>query len=133
VHIIYLSDHPPVQPTYVPIDWCAAAGFSDAPTQLATSQQAGISFKTKSLYTRTFRKNAEQAVWAILGARKVQVKLSLCLTIIIKHYAMKTYAVSGCIDALIPDSGTSWGCQLHAPAALPPGKEPRYQLNRRLC
>jgi hypothetical protein len=34
---------------------------------------------------------------------------------------------SGCIDPHFLDLG-----QLHAPAALPPGKEPRYQLDRRL-
>jgi hypothetical protein len=42
---------------------------------------------------------------------KVKVKLSLCLT---KHHAMKTY----------------WGSggQLHAPAVLPPGKEPLVSI-----
>jgi len=50
-----------------------------------------------------------------------EVKLSLCLT---KHQARKAYWGSGGIAPHI-DLGTRWRCgQLHAPAALPPGKEP---------
>jgi hypothetical protein len=48
----------------------------------------------------------------------VKVKLSLCLA---KHHAMKTYWGSGGIAPRI-DLGGECG-QLHAPAALSPGKE----------
>jgi hypothetical protein len=57
---------------------------------------------------------------------KVKVKLSLCLT---KHHAMKAYWGSGGIVPRILDLGTTWmSGQLHAPAALPPGKEPLVSI-----
>jgi hypothetical protein len=43
---------------------------------------------------------------------------------------MKAYGGSGCIDPHFLTLGTSG--QLHAPAALSPGKEPPYPLDRRL-
>jgi hypothetical protein len=62
---------------------------------------------------------------------QVKVKFSLCFT----NYALHHGGVwrSGCIDPHYHDLGTSWGVsrQLHAPAALPRGKN-RYPLDRRL-
>jgi hypothetical protein len=49
---------------------------------------------------------------------------------------MKAYGGSGCTDPHFLDLDTSYQLeesgQLHAPAALPPGKEPRYPSDRRL-
>jgi hypothetical protein len=47
---------------------------------------------------------------------------------------MKTYWGSGNIAPRILDLGTRWEVsgQIHAPAALPSGKEPRFPLDRRL-
>jgi hypothetical protein len=55
--------------------------------------------------------------------RYKKVKLFLCL---IKHHAMKAYWRSGSIAPLIlcPQHYTDVSNHLHAPAALPPGKEP---------
>jgi hypothetical protein len=55
--------------------------------------------------------------------QKVKVKLSLCLT---KHHAMKAYWGSGGIAPLIiwPRHYMEVNDELHAPAALPPGKQP---------
>jgi hypothetical protein len=54
--------------------------------------------------------------------KKVKVKLSLCLT---KYHAMKTYWGSGDIAPRIlwPRHEMEVSAQLHAPAALTPGKE----------
>jgi hypothetical protein len=43
-----------------------------------------------------------------------------------EHHAMKAYWGSWGIAPRILDPGTTWKCrdQLHAPAALPPGKAP---------
>jgi hypothetical protein len=56
--------------------------------------------------------------------------LSLRLT---KHHAMKAYWGSGGIAPLIlwPRHQVGVSGQLHTPAALLPGKEPRYPLDRR--
>jgi hypothetical protein len=64
---------------------------------------------------------ANQSVYDAFGETEVKVK-SLCLT---KHHAMKTYWESGCIVPRILDIGTRLEVsgQLHALAALPPGKE----------
>jgi hypothetical protein len=59
--------------------------------------------------------------------RKVKVKLSLCLT---KHHAMKAYWGSGGMAPLIlwPRHEMEVSGQLHALAALPPGKEPLVHI-----
>jgi hypothetical protein len=57
-------------------------------------------------------------------ARKtyVKVKLSLSLT---KHHAIKTYwGVEVYLHAFLTSALDEASGQLHAPAALPPGKEP---------
>jgi hypothetical protein len=54
---------------------------------------------------------------------------SLCLT---KHHAMKAYWGSRSIPPCILTSALDGGeCSALHPAALPPGKDPRYPLNRR--
>jgi hypothetical protein len=57
--------------------------------------------------------------------------LSLCLT---KNHAMKAKWGSGCIAPLIlwPRHLMEVSGQFHSLAALPPGKEPCYALDRRL-
>jgi hypothetical protein len=45
----------------------------------------------------------------------------MCLT---KHHGMKTYWGSGCIAPRILTSALDGSGQLHAPVALPAGKEP---------
>jgi hypothetical protein len=62
---------------------------------------------------------------------KVKVTSSLCLT---KHYAIKTYGGSGCIDPRFLDLGTSWRWVVSfTPLPLYPRvKSPLYPLDRRL-
>jgi hypothetical protein len=57
------------------------------------------------------------------SSKDIKVKLSLCLT---KHDAMKVYWGSGGIapSILWSQHYMEVSGQLHAPAALPPGKEP---------
>jgi hypothetical protein len=47
-----------------------------------------------------------------------------CAFILAEHHAVKAYWGSGCIAPRILYLGTRWSGQLHAPAALPPEKEP---------
>jgi hypothetical protein len=61
---------------------------------------------------------------------KGKVKLSLCLTKYIKRNAMTYGGVELYLHALISALGGSG--QLHAPAALPPRKSPRYPRDIRL-
>jgi hypothetical protein len=61
-------------------------------------------------------------------------KLGCPCALLTEHHAMKTYWRSGGIAPRIIDLGTGMEMigQLHAPAALLPGKEPRYPLGRRM-
>jgi hypothetical protein len=55
---------------------------------------------------------------------------SLSPCVLTKHHAMKVYWGSGCIAPLIlcPRHQMEVSGQLHAPAALPPGKKPLVPL-----
>jgi hypothetical protein len=60
---------------------------------------------------------------------RYKVKLSLCL---IKHHFMKTWGTGGMAPPFLTSAPYGVRGQLHAPATLTLGKEPRYQLDRRL-
>jgi hypothetical protein len=62
------------------------------------------------------------------------IYIYVCKGKVIKHYAMKAYGGSGCIDLRILDLGTSWRWMVSfTPRPLYPlGKSPRYPLDRRL-
>jgi hypothetical protein len=65
-----------------------------------------------------------------MPSARYKVNLSLCLT----NYALHHKGVwgSGCIDPHLFDLDTGWSGQLHTPAALSRGKEPRYPFDKRL-
>jgi hypothetical protein len=59
---------------------------------------------------------------ALFFKLKLNVQLTLCLT---KHHAMKAYwGVEVELHAFLISALAEVSGQLHAPAALPPGKEP---------
>jgi hypothetical protein len=61
-------------------------------------------------------------------------KFKVVPVLLTKHHAMKAYRGSGGIASLIlwPRHYMEASGQLHAPAALPPAKDPSYLLDRRL-
>jgi hypothetical protein len=75
--------------------------------------------------------NIKTQIASALRCQRVKVKLlSLCWT----YKALRHEGVWGC-GCIVPhllDLGISWSGQLHAPAALTPGRSPWYPLDRRL-
>jgi hypothetical protein len=69
-----------------------------------------------------------------VGKFKGKGKVIPVFLFLTKHHAMKAYLVYGGISPRIlwPRHYMEFSGQIHAPAALTPGKSPRYPLYRRL-
>jgi len=70
-------------------------------------------------------------LYSRLFSKRLKIKTKgKFVPVLINHHGMKTYWESGGIPPHIPDLGARDGgeCQLHAPAAVPPGKEPLVHI-----